>query len=79
METPLTPLNFMRRARKLYGGRLAVVDGEMRLTYAQFGERGVLRDSVSAKATGSPPYRRIRTNSWSSSTASLSSARSSCR
>jgi fatty-acyl-CoA synthase len=39
METPLTPLNFMRRARKLYGGRLAVVDGEMRLTYAQFGER----------------------------------------
>ena len=39
METPLTPLDFLRRAGKLYGGRLAVVDGECRLTYAQFRER----------------------------------------
>jgi fatty-acyl-CoA synthase len=36
METPLTPLDFARRARKLYGEREAVIDGEMRLTYAQF-------------------------------------------
>ena len=28
METPLTPLEFARRARKLYGGREAVVDGD---------------------------------------------------
>jgi fatty-acyl-CoA synthase len=39
METPLTPLDFARRARKLYGEREAVVDGDLRLTYAQFFER----------------------------------------
>jgi fatty-acyl-CoA synthase len=39
METPLTPLDFLRRARKLYGDAEAVVDGATRLTYAQFGER----------------------------------------
>jgi fatty-acyl-CoA synthase len=39
METPLTPLEFLRRARKLYGDAEAVVDGEVRLTYAQFGDR----------------------------------------
>jgi fatty-acyl-CoA synthase len=39
METPLTPLDFARRAGKLYGGREAVVDGGLRFTYAQFGER----------------------------------------
>ena len=39
METPLTPLEFARRARKLYGEREAVVDGELRLTYAQFFDR----------------------------------------
>src|SRR5215467_8214237 len=36
METPLTPVEFARRARKLYGNREAVVDGELRLTYEQF-------------------------------------------
>jgi fatty-acyl-CoA synthase len=39
METPLTPLEFARRSRKLHGQREAVVDGNLRLTYAQFGER----------------------------------------
>ena len=39
METPLTPLEFARRARKLYADRLAVVDGPLRLTYRQFFER----------------------------------------
>jgi fatty-acyl-CoA synthase len=39
METPLTPLEFMRRARRLYAQREAVVDGEVRLTYAQLFER----------------------------------------
>ncbi|HBB94907.1 MAG TPA: o-succinylbenzoate--CoA ligase [Blastocatellia bacterium] len=36
METPLTPIDFARRARKLYGDREAVVDGDLRLTYEQF-------------------------------------------
>jgi fatty-acyl-CoA synthase len=39
METPLTPLDFVRRAGKLHGGRLAVVDGDVRFTYAQFHDR----------------------------------------
>src|SRR4029078_2746577 len=39
METPLTPLEFMRRTRRLYAGREAVVDGDVRLTYAQFFDR----------------------------------------
>jgi fatty-acyl-CoA synthase len=36
METPLTPLEFARRARRLYGTREAVVDGSRRLSYEQF-------------------------------------------
>jgi fatty-acyl-CoA synthase len=39
METPLTPLDFLRRARKLHGAREAVIDGALRLTYSQFAER----------------------------------------
>src|SRR4030095_6043143 len=39
METPLTPLEFARRARRLYPEREAVVDGALRLTYRQFFER----------------------------------------
>ncbi len=39
METPLTPLEFARRARRLYLDREAVVDGSMRLNYREFFER----------------------------------------
>jgi fatty-acyl-CoA synthase len=39
MEVALTPMEFARRARRLYGNREAVVDGDLRLTYAQFLER----------------------------------------
>src|SRR5437660_7276596 len=39
METPLTPLEFARRARKLYPERVAVIDGASRWTYAQFLDR----------------------------------------
>lgn len=39
METPLTPIEFARRARKLYGQSEAVVDGPLRLTYEQFFDR----------------------------------------
>src|SRR5689334_20880236 len=39
MEIPLTPIEFARRARRFYANREAVVDGELRLTYAQFFER----------------------------------------
>ena len=39
MDTPLTPLAFGRRARRLYPDREAVIDGNVRLTYAQFFDR----------------------------------------
>ena len=39
METPLTPLEFARRARRLYGAKEAVVDGDLRLSYEQFFDR----------------------------------------
>jgi len=39
METALTPMDFARRARKLYGEREAVVDGDLRLTYREFLDR----------------------------------------
>ena len=39
METPLTPLEFARRACKLYPDRVAVVDRDSSWTYLQFLDR----------------------------------------
>ena len=39
MEVPLTPLDFLARARSLFPDRVGVVDGDRRFTYAAFGER----------------------------------------
>jgi fatty-acyl-CoA synthase len=39
METPLTPLDFARRARRLYSNREAVVDLDRRFTYEMFLDR----------------------------------------
>jgi fatty-acyl-CoA synthase len=39
METPLSPVDFARRTRRLHGHREAVVDGDLRLTYEQFFDR----------------------------------------
>ena len=39
METPLSPLEFARRTRRLHGDREGVVDGGLRLTYKQFFDR----------------------------------------
>ena len=39
METPLSPVEFARRTRRLHGSREAVVDGDLRLTYEQFFDR----------------------------------------
>jgi fatty-acyl-CoA synthase len=39
MQTPLTPMEFARRARRLYADREAVVDGSLRWTYGEFLER----------------------------------------
>ena len=47
MEVALTPLEFARRARRIYADREAVVDGDLRFTYAEFFER-CARTSLSA-------------------------------
>ncbi len=39
MEIALTPIEFARRARRLYAEREAVVDGDLRFTYAEFLDR----------------------------------------
>ena len=39
MEIPLTPLEFVRRTRALYGDREAVVDNGLRLTYSELFDR----------------------------------------
>jgi len=59
METPLSPLEFARRARKLFGDREAVVDGELRLTYAQFFERCDRWSSVLQRDFGVKPGDRV--------------------
>lgn len=58
MEVPLTPLEFGRRARKLYADREAVVDGELRLTYEQFFDR-CDRWSSALQAFGVKPGDRV--------------------
>ena len=78
MEIPLTPLEFARRTRKLYPGREAVVDGELRLTYEQFFTR-CDRWSAALQALGLLTSRPTRMRSSSRFTPSLRSAQSWCR
>src|SRR5678810_82395 len=58
METPLSPLEFARRTRRLYPGRDALVDGELRLTYEQFFAR-CDRWSAALQALGAEQGDRI--------------------
>ena len=58
METPLTPLEFARRARKLYPDRVAVIDGDSRWTYAQFLDR-CDRWSAALQKLGIKPRDRV--------------------
>ena len=58
MEIALTPMEFARRARRLYADREAVVDGDLRLSYAQFLER-CDRWSSALQALGIRPGDRV--------------------
>jgi fatty-acyl-CoA synthase len=60
METPLSPLDFARRARRLYADREAVVDGDRRFTYREFFER-CDRWSSALKKLGVKPGERVAT------------------
>src|SRR5580698_1287946 len=58
MEIPLSPLEFARRARRLYPQREAVVDGALRFSYAQFFER-CDRWSAALQELGVTPGERV--------------------
>ena len=60
METPLSPLDFARRTRRLHPDREAVVDGELRLTYRQFFDR-CDRWSAALQALGVTQSDRVAT------------------
>ena len=54
MELPLTPLDFLARARRLFPERVGVVDGPVRRTYREFAERAdrlafALRDELGVR------------------------------
>lgn len=48
METPLTPLEFARRARKIHARREAMVDGDLRQTYGAFFQAPIAASSTAA-------------------------------
>jgi fatty-acyl-CoA synthase len=58
MEVALTPLEFARRTRALYGDREALVDGALRFTYEQFFER-CDRFSAALQRLGVKPGDRV--------------------
>jgi fatty-acyl-CoA synthase len=58
MEVALSPLEFARRTRALYGDREAVVDGALRLTYEQFFDR-CDRFSAALQRLGVKPGDRV--------------------
>ena len=60
METPLSPLEFARRTRRLHGHREGVVDGDLRLTYEQFFDR-CDRWSSALQQLGVAPGDRVAT------------------
>src|ERR1700758_4510936 len=60
METPLSPVDFARRTRRLHGHREAVVDGDLRLTYEQFFDR-CDRSSSALPGLGVGPGDRVAT------------------
>lgn len=58
MELPFSPLEFARRARRLYPERLAVVDGDRRFTYREFLDR-CDRWTAALEAMGVAPGDRV--------------------
>ena len=58
MEIPLSPLDLARRARRLYGDRESIVDGERRFTYEGFLDRSD-RWSAALQSLGVRPGDRV--------------------
>jgi len=58
MNAPLTPLQFLARSAFVYGDKIAMVDGDRRVTYAEFDER-VRRLAAALRARGIRPGDRV--------------------
>jgi fatty-acyl-CoA synthase len=57
-ERPLTPLVFLERARRMFGNRLAVIDGQRRFTYGEMYAR-VMQQAEALRASGLEPGDRV--------------------
>ena len=60
MELPLTPLDLLARARRLFPDRVGVVEGDERWTYAEFAERCDRLGHALQRDLGVRPGRRRR-------------------
>src|SRR5512146_2108527 len=58
MNVPLTPIRFLRYAREQFPRKMAVVCGDLRFTYAEFGERAA-RLAGALIGAGTEPGDRI--------------------
>jgi fatty-acyl-CoA synthase len=55
---PLTPLSFLERSAEVYANQLAVVDGELRISYREFRDRS-LRHALLLQSKGVSPGDRV--------------------
>ena len=59
MEMPLTPLDFLSRARRLFPDRVGVIDGTRRFTYAEYAQRCDRLAAMLARDFGVRPGDRV--------------------
>ncbi len=59
MIVPLTPLDFKRRAVRVFGDKIGIVDGERRFTYHEFGERADRLAGALRRSLGVMPGERV--------------------
>jgi len=59
MELPLTPLDFLTRARRLFPDRVGVIDGHLRFTYREFAARCDRMASLLVRDLGVQPGDRV--------------------
>ncbi|GAB2925650.1 AMP-binding protein [Nonomuraea sp. N2-4H] len=81
---PLTPTSFLQRSAAVFGHRLAVVDGDLELTYAELWQRvqrlaGGLAESGIGPGDRVACWRSTATCCWSPRSASPPRAPSWCR
>ena len=59
MDLPLTPIDFLTRARRLFPDRVGVIDGDLRLTYRDFAARCDRLASALVRDIGARPGDRV--------------------